>query len=41
MNSQGGWSTRELAELAGTTLKTVRITDRIGLLTEPDRGVNG
>ncbi|WP_329440472.1 MerR family transcriptional regulator [Streptomyces canus] len=41
MDSQGGWSTRELAELAGTTLKTVRYYHRIGLLTEPDRGVNG
>ncbi|WP_413755027.1 MerR family transcriptional regulator [Streptomyces sp. MMBL 11-3] len=41
MNSQDGWSTRELAELAGTTLKTVRHYHRIGLLTEPDRGANG
>ncbi|MGW6270148.1 helix-turn-helix domain-containing protein [Streptomyces sp. NPDC055060] len=41
MDSQGGWSTRELAELVGTTLKTVRYYHRIGLLPEPDRGLNG
>ncbi|RSN25536.1 MerR family transcriptional regulator [Amycolatopsis sp. WAC 04169] len=35
------WSTRELAELAGTTLKTVRYYHRIGLLAEPERGANG
>jgi DNA-binding transcriptional MerR regulator len=35
------WSTRELAELAGTTLKTVRYYHRIGLLDEPERGTNG
>ncbi|RSM78097.1 MerR family transcriptional regulator [Amycolatopsis sp. WAC 01375] len=35
------WSTRELAELAGTTLKTVRYYHRIGLLDEPERGANG
>ncbi|MGC5562010.1 MerR family transcriptional regulator [Streptomyces sp. FR-108] len=41
MDSQNGWSTRELAELVGTTMKTVRYYHRIGLLAEPDRGVNG
>lgn len=35
------WSTRELAELAGTTLKTVRHYHAIGLLDEPERAANG
>jgi DNA-binding transcriptional MerR regulator len=35
------WSTRELAELAGTTLKTVRYYHEIGLLEEPERAANG
>lgn len=35
------WSTRELAELAGTTLKTVRHYHQVGLLEEPDRAANG
>jgi DNA-binding transcriptional MerR regulator len=35
------WSTRELAELAGTTLKAVRYYHRIGLLEEPERAANG
>ncbi|MFB9905566.1 MerR family transcriptional regulator [Allokutzneria oryzae] len=35
------WSTRELAELAGTTLKTVRYYHQIGLLDEPERRANG
>lgn len=35
------WRTRELAELAGTTLKTVRYYHRIGLLDEPERAANG
>ena len=35
------WSTRELAELTGTTLKTVRHYHRIGLLAEPERAANG
>ncbi|QEW02767.1 MerR family transcriptional regulator [Microbacterium lushaniae] len=35
------WSTRELAELAGTTVNTVRHYHRIGLLDEPERGPNG
>jgi DNA-binding transcriptional MerR regulator len=35
------WSTRELAEVAGTTLKTVRHYHRIGLLEEPERASNG
>ncbi|WP_055554203.1 MerR family transcriptional regulator [Streptomyces sp. NBRC 110028] len=35
------WSTRQLAELAGTTLKTVRHYHEIGLLDEPDRAANG
>ncbi|MGR0319885.1 helix-turn-helix domain-containing protein [Agromyces sp. ZXT2-3] len=36
-----GWSTRELAELAGTTVNTVRHYHRAGLLDEPERLYNG
>jgi DNA-binding transcriptional MerR regulator len=36
-----GWSTREVAQLAGTTLRTVRHYHEIGLLEEPDRLPNG
>jgi DNA-binding transcriptional MerR regulator len=35
------WSTRQLAELAGTTLKTVRHYHQVGLLEEPQRAANG
>ncbi|WP_285363292.1 MerR family transcriptional regulator [Microbacterium sp. LMC-P-041] len=35
------WSTRELAELAGTTLNAVRHYHRVGLLDVPDRTANG
>lgn len=35
------WSTRELAELAGTTVNTVRHYHRLGLLDEPERRSNG
>ncbi|MER5218354.1 MerR family transcriptional regulator [Streptomyces sp. NPDC002838] len=35
------WSTSQLAELAGTTLKTVRHYHEIGLLDEPERASNG
>lgn len=35
------WSTRQLAELAGTTLRTVRHYHDVGLLEEPERGANG
>jgi len=35
------WSTRELAELAGTTVNTVRHYHRVGLLAEPERRGNG
>ncbi|MFK4066614.1 MerR family transcriptional regulator [Streptomyces sp. NPDC029674] len=35
------WSTRQLAELAGTTAKTVRHYHEIGLLDEPERASNG
>jgi DNA-binding transcriptional MerR regulator len=38
---KAGWSTRELAELAGTTVKAVRHYHRIGLLAEPERAGNG
>ncbi|GAB7042478.1 MerR family transcriptional regulator [Catenuloplanes niger JCM 9533] len=35
------WSTRELAELAGTTVNTVRHYHRLGLLDDPERRSNG
>lgn len=35
------WSTRELADLAGTTVNTIRHYHRIGLLDEPERRYNG
>lgn len=35
------WSTRELADLAGTTVNTVRHYHRLGLLDEPGRRYNG
>ncbi|MDP9796113.1 DNA-binding transcriptional MerR regulator [Catenuloplanes nepalensis] len=35
------WSTRELAELAGTTVNTVRHYHRLGLLEAPERRSNG
>lgn len=35
------WSTREIADLAGTTLRTVRYYHEIGLLEPPVRAVNG
>lgn len=35
------WSTRQLAELAGTTVKTVRHYHDVGLLDEPERALNG
>ncbi|MEU7608211.1 MerR family transcriptional regulator [Micromonospora sp. NPDC049204] len=35
------WSTRELAELAGTTVNTIRHYHRLGLLDEPERRPNG
>lgn len=35
------WSTRRLADLAGTTVKTVRHYHAIGLLEEPARAANG
>jgi DNA-binding transcriptional MerR regulator len=36
-----GWSTREIAQLAGTTLRTVRHYHELGLLDEPERLPNG
>lgn len=36
-----GWSTRHLAELAGTTVKAIRHYHQIGLLDEPERASNG
>lgn len=35
------WSTRELAELAGTTVNTIRHYERVGLMVEPERKYNG
>ncbi|MBL7260097.1 MerR family transcriptional regulator [Paractinoplanes lichenicola] len=35
------WSTRELADLAGTTVNTIRHYHRLGLLEEPQRQHNG
>lgn len=35
------WSTRELAELASTTVNTIRHYHRTGLLEEPERRLNG
>jgi DNA-binding transcriptional MerR regulator len=35
------WSTRELAELAGTTVRAVRHYHDVGLLPEPERCTNG
>lgn len=35
------WSTRELADLAGTTVNTVRHYHSLGLLQAPERGYNG
>lgn len=35
------WSTREIAELSGTTVKTVRYYHALGLLDEPERRPNG
>lgn len=36
-----GWSTQQLAELAGTTLRTVRHYHEVGLLEDPPRRANG
>ncbi|MBW0102234.1 MerR family transcriptional regulator [Pseudonocardia sp. KRD291] len=35
------WSTREIAELAGTSLRAVRHYHDVGLLSEPQRRANG
>ncbi|WP_066367520.1 MerR family transcriptional regulator [Herbidospora mongoliensis] len=35
------WSTRELAQLAGTTVNTIRHYHRLGLIEEPRRRYNG
>ena len=35
------WSTREIADLAGTTVNTVRHYHRVGLLEQPERMSNG
>lgn len=35
------WSTREIAELAGTSLRAVRHYHEVGLLQEPERRANG
>ncbi|MET0457095.1 MAG: MerR family transcriptional regulator [Mycobacterium sp.] len=43
MNENGtvAWSTREIAELAGTSLRAVRHYHQVGLLDEPERRSNG
>ena len=43
MNHDGtvAWSTREIAELAGTSLRAVRHYHQVGLLPEPERRSNG
>jgi DNA-binding transcriptional MerR regulator len=43
MNHDGtvAWSTREVAELAGTSLRAVRHYHQVGLLPEPQRRPNG
>ena len=43
MNHNGAvaWSTREIAELAGTSLRAVRHYHQVGLLAEPERRSNG
>jgi DNA-binding transcriptional MerR regulator len=40
-NGRVAWSTREIAELAGTSLRAVRHYHQVGLLAEPDRHNNG
>ncbi|WBQ08451.1 MerR family transcriptional regulator [Kribbella sp. CA-293567] len=35
------WSTRQVAELAGTTVKAVRHYHKVGLLDRPERDTNG
>src|ERR1700754_1383872 len=35
------WSTREIAELAGTSLRAVRHYHEVGLIPEPERRANG
>lgn len=41
LTETAAWSTRQLAELAGTTIRTVRHYHQIGLLDEPERSRNG
>lgn len=36
-----GWSTSQLADLAGTTLRTIRHYHDVGLLAQPERRANG
>lgn len=40
-NGRVAWSTREVAELAGTSLRAVRHYHQVGLLAEPERRSNG
>lgn len=40
-NGTVAWSTREVAELAGTSLRAVRHYHEVGLLAEPRRNSNG
>lgn len=36
-----GWSTREVADMAGTTISAIRYYHQVGLLDEPERRANG
>ena len=40
-NGTVAWSTREIAELAGTSVRAVRHYHQVGLLAEPERRSNG
>jgi DNA-binding transcriptional MerR regulator len=41
VTTRTGWSTRAIAELAGTSLRSVRHYHQVGLLPEPERRSNG
>ncbi|MFE6696523.1 MerR family transcriptional regulator [Streptomyces sp. NPDC057718] len=41
MENTPGWSTRQLADLAGTTERAVRHYHQVGLVPEPERRANG
>ncbi|NEE29361.1 MerR family transcriptional regulator, partial [Streptomyces sp. SID7982] len=41
MENTPGWSTSQLADLAGTTERAVRHYHQVGLVPEPERRANG